>query len=124
LRQDAGEVVRNFARQCLAPGESAWADEVAACFSAPGDIDLLASGLDYLMHRDLRSLLPQVAEGCVIIQGDHDAIVPWEQGEFLQTHLSGATLKRMPGGGHVPFVTQSDAVNAVLEGVLGGHETF
>ncbi len=124
LRQDAGGVLRSFARQCLAPGEGEWAAEVAACFSGTGDIDLMVSGLDYLLDRDLRPLLPQLPGRCVIIQGDQDAIVSWEQGEFLQAHLPGATLERVAGGGHAPFITQSEAVNAILEDVLGGFAAF
>ena len=72
--------------------------------AAPGT---LAAGLDYLLNRDLRPLLPRLPAGAVIIQGQEDRIVAPAQGEFLQEQLPGARLNLLPGAGHLPFLTQA-----------------
>ena len=78
----------------------------------------LAAGLDYLLHRDLRPLLPRLPAGAVVIQGQEDRIVPPAQGRFLQEQLAGARLNLLPGAGHLPFLTQAAAFNGILEECL------
>jgi len=119
LKQDAGKLFKDFARQCLAPAEESWIEEAATCFVSSKDAGSLAAGLDYLLHQDLRSLLPELAGSTpIIIQGDQDAIVPLEQGLFLGEHLPGASLKIIPGAGHLPFLTRAGMVNDILEEAL------
>ena len=111
-------VLAEFAEQCLAPGEGAFASQAREALASQAGPETLAAGLDYLLHRDLRPLLSRLPGGAVIIQGQEDRIVPPAQGEFLQEQLPGARLNLLPGAGHLPFLTQPAAFNGILEQCL------
>jgi pimeloyl-[acyl-carrier protein] methyl ester esterase len=111
-------VLAAFADQCLAPGEAALVPQAREAFAAPADAASLAAGLDYLLTQDLRTLLPGLPAGAVIIQGQEDRIVPPGQGRFLEEQLSGARLNLLPGAGHLPFLTQPAPFNRILETCL------
>ena len=118
LKEDPQQVLAEFAEQCLAPGEAALVSQAREAFAAPAAVGTLAAGLDYLLHRDLRPLLPRLPAGAVVIQGQEDRIVPPAQGRFLQEQLAGARLNLLPGAGHLPFLTQAAAFNRILEECL------
>ncbi len=115
---DPRRVLRDFALDCLAPGEEAFTDEVATLFMPPEAGADLARGLDYLLRQDLRPLLPRISGPLTIIQGDRDRIVPLNQAEFLHRHLPGASLVILPGAGHLPFWTQAAAFNGILSDII------
>jgi pimeloyl-[acyl-carrier protein] methyl ester esterase len=117
LKNDSRKVLRDFAGNCLSPGEEAFEDEVVPLFTAANHANLV-SGLDYLLGRDLRPLLSGLAAPPTIIQGDRDRIVPPEQARFLQDRLPGSSLRLLPGAGHLPFWTQAETFNGVLEDIL------
>jgi pimeloyl-[acyl-carrier protein] methyl ester esterase len=114
VHQDRQPVLDEFLNRCLAPGEAAFATQARAALASPAAAEDLAAGLDYLLHRDLRPLLPGLPAGAVIIQGQEDRIVPPAQGRFLKEHLPGSSLYLMPGAGHLPFLTQAAAFNRRL----------
>jgi pimeloyl-ACP methyl ester carboxylesterase len=118
LAEDPQRVLAEFAEQCLAPGEAAFASQAREALASQAGPETLAAGLDYLLHRDLRPLLSRLPGGAVVIQGQEDRIVPPAQGEFLQEQLSGARLNLLPGAGHLPFLTQPAAFNGILEQCL------
>jgi pimeloyl-[acyl-carrier protein] methyl ester esterase len=118
LKEDPQPVLAGFAQQCLAPAETAFASQARQAFAAPAGPDTLAAGLDYLLESDLRPLLPGLAAGTVIIQGQADRIVDPENARFLQEQLAGARLNLLPGAGHLPFLTQASAFNGILEQCL------
>ncbi|MEW6388758.1 MAG: alpha/beta fold hydrolase, partial [Thermodesulfobacteriota bacterium] len=115
LKNDASRVLQEFALKCLAPGEEHYREEVFTFFR-PGEADAyLASGLDYLLHRDLRPWLSWIPGPAVIIQGEQDNIVPPAQAHYLKQHLPGARLFLLPGAGHLPCLTQAGAFNEIVE---------
>jgi pimeloyl-ACP methyl ester carboxylesterase len=118
LRSNPPQVLADFAEQCLAPGEAAFAPLAREAFAVPAAAGTLASGLDYLSQCDLRPLLPRLPDGAVVIQGQADRIVDPAQGRFLQEHLPGARLNLLPAAGHLPFLTQAAAFNGILETCL------
>jgi pimeloyl-[acyl-carrier protein] methyl ester esterase len=118
LTENPQRVLAEFAEQCLAPGEAASISQAREAFAAPAAAGTLAAGLDYLLHRDLRPLLPRLPAGAVVIQGQEDRIVPPAQARFLQEQLAGARLNLLPGAGHLPFLTQATAFNRILEECL------
>jgi pimeloyl-[acyl-carrier protein] methyl ester esterase len=120
LKKDSQRVLDEFLHRCLAPGEMAMISEVRGAFASPVVADHLAAGLDYLLERDLRPLLPRLPAGAVIIQGEEDRIVPLAQGRLLQGQLAGARLNLLPGAGHLPFLTQAAAFNGILVECLRG----
>jgi pimeloyl-ACP methyl ester carboxylesterase len=118
LRHNPPQVLAEFAEQCLAPGEAAFAAQAREAFAVPAAAGTLAAGLDHLLHQDLRPLLPRLPAGAVVIQGQADRIVDPAQGRFLQEHLPGARLHLLPAAGHLPFLTQAAAFNGILETCL------
>jgi pimeloyl-ACP methyl ester carboxylesterase len=112
------QVLAEFAEQCLAPGEADFVSKAREGFAAPAAPGTLAAGLDYLLNRDLRPLLPDLPPGAVVIQGQEDRIVDPAQARFLQEQLAGAQLNLLPGAGHLPFLTQAAAFNGILEKCL------
>jgi len=114
LQNSPRQVLAEFARQCLALGENVYTDQTQAAFAFPAAVETLAAGLDYLLSRDLRPLLPGLPAGTVLIQGQEDRIVPPAQGEFLREQLSEARLYNLPGAGHLPFLTQAPVFNGII----------
>ena len=121
VKIDAGRVVGDFARQCLAPGESSFLPELLERMQPGQSPEELARGLDYLLARDLRPDLARLNGGRVtIIQGDQDRITAAAQAQFLHRRLPGSRLKIIAGAGHLPFFTRAAEFNEVLEEILGG----
>ena len=118
LKSDPRKVLQDFAGKCLGPGEEAWHQEVAGLFTANNGAQL-AEGLDYLLGRDLRPLLPNLAAPGVIIQGDQDLIVDPEQTSFLHDRLPNSSLRLLPAAGHLPFWTQAGKFNDILAEIIG-----
>ncbi len=115
LKTDPGAVLRDFAKRCLAPGESSFQEEILGYFRSPASPENLAAGLDFLVHQDCRGMLEKVSGEVVIIQGDRDAIAPPAQGQFLHEQIPGSKLFRLENAGHLPFLTQAEKFNAILE---------
>ncbi len=120
LRDNPGEVLRKFARSCLAPGEEAFGIEAEAAFQSPAHPENLAAGLDYLLGQDLSRSLRRLPGEPVIVQGAADRIVAASQAKFIHQQLPGSRLHLLPGAGHLPFLTQAAAFNGILERMLGG----
>jgi pimeloyl-[acyl-carrier protein] methyl ester esterase len=118
LGSEPARVINDFARACLAPGEEAFGQEAAAGFEGAAAPAYLAQGLDYLRAADLRGLLPRIRGWVVIVQGDQDKIVPPAQGRFLHENLPGSALHLLAGAGHLPFVTQAEVVNGILQELI------
>ena len=118
LRTEPRRVINDFARACLAPGEESLRPEVAAGFDFSATAAHLAAGLDYLRDKDLRGLLDRIPGPVAIIHGGQDRIVPPGQARFLQGQLPEARLHLLAGTGHLPFLTQAEAVNEILRELL------
>jgi pimeloyl-[acyl-carrier protein] methyl ester esterase len=118
LKSQPTRVLRDFLAACLAPGEETFRAEATAGFDFAAGPAHLAQGLDYLKDKDLRGLLGRISGPVDLIQGGQDAIVPPTQAAFLQEQLPGARLHMLPGAGHLPFLTQAEAFNDVLRGVI------
>ena len=63
LQTAPAQVVHNFQRQLLAPGERQWEDYLAKLLPQGVDVPHLSQGLAYLQTRDLREVLPRVEAG-------------------------------------------------------------
>ena len=51
LTKNPPQVLAEFAEQCLAPGEAAFASQAREAFAVPAAAGTLAAGLDYLLHQ-------------------------------------------------------------------------
>lgn len=118
VKEDSRRVLDEFAGQCLAPAETAYRPQAQATFASSLATENLTAGLDYLLSSDLRPLLPNLPRGAVIIQGQEDRIVAPSQGRFLHDQLPAAILYELPGAGHLPFLTQVQTFNGVIEECL------
>ncbi|MGQ9921170.1 MAG: alpha/beta fold hydrolase [Desulfobacca sp.] len=109
------EVVQDFHRQLLSPGENVRPEALADLLPQQLDPAWLAAGLDYLQHTDLRPQLPAVAAGeIVIVQGSADRIMTAAQAHFLAAQLPGARLVLLPRAGHALMVSRSPEVVNLL----------
>ncbi|MFA4901120.1 MAG: alpha/beta fold hydrolase [Desulfobaccales bacterium] len=118
VKDNPRQVLAEFAKQCLAPGEAGYSSQALAAFASPPADETLTTGLDYLLTHDLRPLLPGLPPGTVIIQGQEDRIVSPAQGLVLRDQHSKARLYDLPGVGHLPFLTQAAAFNRIIEECL------
>ena len=118
LAADPARVLKDFARRCLAPGEEDFREEAEAMFAPNMPVAHLAQGLDYLLQKDLRGLLPGVEGRVAVVQGEADAIVPPDQGRLLAGRIQGSRLFLLPGAGHLPFLTRGREFNEILRGFL------
>ena len=92
LKTSADEVVQNFQRQLLAPGERQWEEYLATLLPQGGDVLRLSQGLEYLQTRDLREVLPLIeAESLTIVHGERDRIAAAAQAYVLGEHLPSAS---------------------------------
>jgi pimeloyl-[acyl-carrier protein] methyl ester esterase len=119
LKREPTRVLGDFLTACLAPGEESFRDEAAAGFDFAAAPAHLAQGLDYLKGKDLRGLLGRIPGPVALIQGEQDPIVPLTQAAFLREQLPGARLHILQGAGHLPFLTQAEAVNGILRELIG-----
>lgn len=119
LKAQPDQVVQDFYRRLLAPGEQDWQEPLAALLPRSQDPLWLATGLAYLQHADLRPQLGQVAAGQIlIVHGAADRITEAAQAYFLQEELPGSRLLMLPDTGHAPMVSRSQAVNGLLAALL------
>jgi pimeloyl-[acyl-carrier protein] methyl ester esterase len=118
LKEDPQGMLARFATSCLAPEEASFRQEAAAHFETPAHPENLGPGLDHLLRLDLRGRLPRLAAGVTLIQGAGDRIVPPAQARFLQAQLPGSRLHLLPGAGHLPFLTQAETFNRMLQEII------
>lgn len=118
VKENPGQVLAEFVAQCLAPTEGEFGAQAQAAFGSPPALESLIAGLDYLLTRDLRPLLPGLPPGAVIVQGQEDRIVLPAQGRVLRDQLSEARSYDLPGVGHLPFLTQAPEFNRIVEECL------
>lgn len=77
--------------------------------------DVLESGLEMLRVADLRTLLPLIQQSTLVLHGEHDALTPCAAGQALSEALSHARFHKIAGAGHVPFLSDPNAVAALLQ---------
>lgn len=120
LRSEPENVVREFTARCLAPGEEEYRAELASLIP-PVNPQFLASGLDYLLDRDLRPWLSRLTGPVTIVHGGQDRITPVAQAHFLKAQIPAARLLIFAPAGHLPFLTQAAEFHSVLVEVLDEH---
>ena len=81
----------------------------------PPSIDALNVFLDILGEQDLRSVLQTVTVPVDFVLGDADYICPPVVVDPLRMLCPYAKITVMPGCGHLPFLSEPDAFNALLK---------
>lgn len=75
---------------------------------------VLEAGLEILRVADLRALLPSIRQPALIVHGEYDAITPCAAGVALSEALPNARFHKIGGAGHAPFLSDPNAVAALL----------
>jgi pimeloyl-[acyl-carrier protein] methyl ester esterase len=86
----------------------------------PPDNDSLQGGLEILKHTDLRAVLAQLTIPVSVILGDKDTLVPVAVAEqFNKIGISYPTI--IKGAGHVPFLSHSQELLALIRRFMDHH---
>ncbi|MEO5699920.1 MAG: pimeloyl-ACP methyl ester esterase BioH [Casimicrobiaceae bacterium] len=74
----------------------------------------LVAALDILRHADLRAEVHDVSQAALLVAGDRDTLIPPGASRWLATAMPRASLRWIPGAGHVPFLSHRDAFRKTL----------
>lgn len=76
----------------------------------------LADGLTLLADTDLRPTLAQIEQPCLLIHGEHDALMPVTAARAMARALPDARLEILPGSGHaLPLSRSADCARLIAE---------
>ena len=68
-----------------------------------------------IFQSDMRALIPRLQCAAHIVQPRQDIAVPMAVAEWMRDHIEGASLDVIESEGHVPHITEPEAVRVVLE---------
>lgn len=78
------------------------------------DAHVLGQGLRILSSSDLRDVLKSIGQPTLVVQGEHDSLVPLAAAEHLAHALPSSTLEVVPGAAHAPFVSRAAHVSRLI----------
>jgi pimeloyl-[acyl-carrier protein] methyl ester esterase len=79
-------------------------------------IDSLITGLDYLIQKDLRSVLPSINTPTLLIHGEKDSICTLDSGLYIKKMIPNSRIEIIKNGGHIPiFTNPKDCCNAMSQ---------
>lgn len=79
--------------------------ELSSGYAQKADRITMLSGLDYLIHADLRQKLKDMQIPILLLHGANDTICPLTAAEYIVNNKAGRTrLVSFPDLGHVPFM--------------------
>ena len=117
---DPGATLKRFiALQCLGEADRRRTQQAVGAALAP-DADrfppdpVLADGLAILADSDLRPQLGEIRPPCLIIHGEHDALMPLAAAQALAAALPAAELRVLGGSGHaLPLSRPADCARLI-----------
>jgi pimeloyl-ACP methyl ester carboxylesterase/DNA-binding CsgD family transcriptional regulator len=68
---------------------------------------------------DVRDLLPQVGVPTLVMTREHDQVISVDHSRYVADHIAGAKYLELPGGDHLPFVGDAQAVVTAIAHMLG-----
>jgi len=77
--------------------------------------------LHAIVTTDFRAILSKITVPTLVIVGEEDVVTPPSASEFLVKNITGASLVKIPGSGHLSNIEKSEAFNAALESFLNQH---
>ncbi|HZG72296.1 MAG TPA: alpha/beta fold hydrolase [Chondromyces sp.] len=69
------------------------------------------SQLQACLAQDTTKELDQITVPTLVIHGDEDVLVPYENGKYLAEHIEGAEFHTVPGAGHIYVTEAAEDVN-------------
>ena len=115
------ERIKHAMAPAFAPG---WADAHPATIDAIVKMRLAALQPPEAWMRQARAVagfdasdrLGEIRAATLILHGEQDRVVPVENARLIAGRMAGATLRVLPGGGHLVHIEQPDEFNwAVLD---------
>lgn len=83
-------------------------------------IDSLITGLNYLIQKDLRSVLPDINIPTLLIHGEKDSICPLYAGLYIKNMIPNSRIEIIKNGGHIPiFTNPEDCCNVLSQFTTG-----
>ncbi len=81
--------------------------------------DIAQSTARMIFESDLRNTLPRIEYPVLILQSQHDPVVPLPVGEYLAAHIRHGSLKLMNSYGHLPHLSAPDEVTSAIREFIG-----
>ena len=82
--------------------------------------EVLENALRMLAATDLRSRVGAVRQPALVIAGDRDTLTPPKAAQWLAATLPHASLQRVPGAAHAPFLSHPEAFTTALTNFTDG----
>ncbi len=79
--------------------------------SKPMSLESYQRQLGAVMRHNAADRLDKIAAPTLVIHGDYDPLVPYENGKYLAEHIKGARLSTYPGVGHLSTIEASEQFN-------------
>lgn len=86
--------------------------------TAPQEVNVLATGLNWLRNVDLRPLVAQITTPTLLVHGQHDPLMPIEAAHWLNDYLANARLEIFDQAAHAPFLNDAEKFSALLKQYL------
>jgi pimeloyl-ACP methyl ester carboxylesterase/DNA-binding CsgD family transcriptional regulator len=99
------------------PAFDAWWASYLRRSAGPGTARILAR---LTARIDIRDELGQVAAPALILHRQGDQVVTIQNSRFLAEQIPNATLRELPGEGHLPFIGDQDSILSEIEAFLVG----
>lgn len=87
----------------------------------PAQPGMLEQGLQLLQNSDVRLQLGAIRCPTLIINAEHDTLVPLAAGRYLSEHVSDGRCVIIKGAGHAPFLSHTETVTNFLERFIYEH---
>ncbi len=84
-----------------------------ACRPMPS-IEALRNGLDILKNCDLTAKLHTIEQPVLMINGEHDRLMPYQAAEAMQPLFKNAQCELIQGAGHAPFISHPEQFMHVI----------
>lgn len=119
----AAAVVRRRFAAIAAPG---WAERfpelleqrVQSALRAPTPLRTWRAQVDAILGDDRYERLDEIEAPTLVLHGDADALVPYENAELLARRIPGARLVTLKGVGHLPMFEAPEETARVVRGFL------
>ena len=96
-------------------GDASGRLEESFCSTDPRILRTFARATFLSDHRDI---LPKVDVPCLVVQCERDDLAPRSVGEFVAAQLPRAELQLLDAPGHMPQVSHTDEVEALIRSYL------
>lgn len=83
--------------------------------------DVLQQGLHLLESSDLRAQVRAITCPTLIVNAEHDTLVPAAAAQFLAETIPGGRCVIVKGAGHAPFLSHANIVNSFLDRFIHEH---